>query len=62
MYRSTNYSKVKDSSAELGVNSNIVQIRTTVKALCTKCFLHICQYFDISERKKGGIIFSILNI
>ena len=25
-------------------------------------FLHICQYFDISERKYRGIIFSILNI
>ena len=31
-----NYSIVKDSSAELGVNSKIVQIRPTVKAVCTK--------------------------
>ena len=48
------YSIVKDSSADLGVNSKIVQIRPdTVKAVCTKIlkffFLHICQYFDISE-------------
>ena len=43
------------SSADLGVNSKIVQIRPTVKAVSTKIskkiFLHICQYFDISERK-----------
>ena len=49
------YSIVKDSSADLGVNSNIVQIRPTVKAVSTKIskkfFLHICQYFDTSERK-----------
>jgi len=49
------YSIVKDSSADLGVNSKIVQIRPTVKAVSTKIskkyFLHICQYFDISERK-----------
>ena len=31
-----NYSTVKDSSADLGVNSKIVQIRPTVKAVCTK--------------------------
>ena len=30
------YSRVKDSSADLGVNSKIVQIRPTVKAVCTK--------------------------
>ena len=51
----TNYSIVKDSSADLVVNSKIVQIRPTVKAVSTKIskknFLHICQYFDISERK-----------
>ena len=48
------YSIGKDSSADLGVNSKIVQIRPTVKAVSTKIskfFLHICQYFDISERK-----------
>ena len=48
------YSIVKDSSADLGVNSKIVQIRPRVKAVSTKIsrnFLHICQYFDISERK-----------
>ena len=52
---SLQYSIVKDSSANLGVNFKIVQIRPTVKAVCTKIsknfFLHICQYFDISERK-----------
>ena len=30
------YSIVKDSSADLGVNSKIVQNRPTVKAVCTK--------------------------
>ena len=30
------YSIVKDSSADLGVNSKIVQIRATVKAVSTK--------------------------
>ena len=30
------YSIVKDSSADLGVNSKIVQIRPTVKAVCAK--------------------------
>ena len=30
------YSIVKDSSADLGVNFKIVQIRPTVKAVCTK--------------------------
>ena len=52
------YSLVKDSSADLGVNSKIVQIRPTVKAVSSvstkisnNSFLHICQYFDISERK-----------
>ena len=30
------YSKVKDSSADLGVNSKMVQIRPTVKAVSTK--------------------------
>ena len=49
------YSIVKDSSADLGFNSKIVQNRPTVKAVSTKMskkiFLHICQYFDIPERK-----------
>ena len=49
------YSIVKDSSADLGVNSKNVQIRPTVKAFSTKIskkkFMHICQYFDTSERK-----------
>ena len=33
---SENYSIVKDSSADLGVNFKIVQIRPTVKAVSTK--------------------------
>ena len=48
------YSIVKDSSADLGVNSKIVQIRRTVKAVSTKISkknFAFCQYFDISERK-----------
>ena len=51
----TYYSIVKNSSADLGVNSNIVQIRPTIKDVSTKIskkkLLHLCQYFDISERK-----------
>ena len=51
----TDYSIVKDNSADLGVNFKIVQDGPTVKAVCTKIskknFLHICQYFYISERK-----------
>ena len=43
----TDYSIVKDSSADLGVNFKIVQNRPTVKAVCTKIsinfFSHICQ-------------------
>ena len=54
-YEGDGYSIVKDSSADLGVNFKIVQNRPTVKAVCTKIsknfFLHICQYFYISERK-----------
>ena len=49
-----NYIIGKDSSADLGVNSKIVQIKPTVKAVSTKIsifFFHICQYLDISERK-----------
>ena len=30
------YSIVKDSNADLGVNSKLVQIRPTVKAVCTE--------------------------
>ena len=46
----TDYSIVKDSSADLGVNSKIVQIRPTVKAVCTKisyffAYLSIFCYF-----------------
>ena len=32
----SDYSMVKDSSADLGVNFKIVQNRPTVKAVCTK--------------------------
>ena len=47
-----NYSIVKDSSVDLGVNFKIVQNMPTVKAVSTKIFcIGICQYFDISERK-----------
>ena len=43
------YSIVKDSSADLGVNYKIAQIRPTVKAVSTKISkkkIHTCQYFD----------------
>ena len=51
------YSIVKDSSADLGVNSKIVQIRPTVKAVCTKISKKIfCIFVNIliflSENKK----------
>ena len=52
-----NYSIVKDSSAELGVNFKIVQNRPTVKAVCTKIskknfayFLHI--FIFLRENKE----------
>ena len=35
------YSKVKDSSADLGVNSKIVQIRPTVKAVGTNILIFL---------------------
>ena len=66
MRRTTeDYSIVKDSSADLGVNFKIVQNRPTVKAVCTKIsktFFAYLSYFYISERKYRGIIFHILNI
>ena len=51
------YSIVKDSSADLGVNSKIVQIRPTVKAVCTKISKNFfCIFVNIliflSENKK----------
>ena len=51
------YSIVKDSSADLGVNSKIVQIRPTVKAVCTKISKKFfCIFVNIliflSENKK----------
>ena len=45
------YSIVKDSSVDLGVNSKIVQIRPTVKAVSTKISKKIFAYFYIPERK-----------
>ena len=39
------YSIVKDSSADLGVNSKIVIIRPTVKAVCTKISKKNCCIF-----------------
>ena len=36
IFTHSNYSIVKDSSADLGVNFKIVQNRPTVKAVCTK--------------------------
>ena len=59
------YSIVKDSSVDLGVNFKIAQIRPTVKAVSTKTskkIFHICQYFDITERKQRVIILYILNV
>ena len=49
-----NYSIVKDSSADLGVNFKIVQNRPTFKAVCTKIskkFFAYLSIFHISERK-----------
>ena len=49
------YSIVKDSNADSGVIFKFLQNLPISKAVCTKIskkfFLHICQYFDISERK-----------
>ena len=41
------YSIVKDSSADLGVNSKIVQIRHTVKAVRTKISKFFFAYLSI---------------
>ena len=49
------YSIVKDSNADSGVIFKFLQNLPISKAVCTKIskikFLHIFQYFDISERK-----------
>ena len=42
-----NYSIVKDSSADLGVNSKIVQIRPTGKAVSTKISKLFFAYLSI---------------
>ena len=42
-----NYSIVKDSSADLGVNFKIVQNRPTVKAVCTKISFFFFSYLSI---------------
>ena len=42
-----NYSIVKDSSADLGVDSKIVQIRPTVKAVSTKIQKYFFAYLSI---------------
>ena len=62
------YSIVKDSSADMGVNFNIVQNRPTIKAVCTISifFKILTKYlfgntFYIPERKQRDIIFDILN-
>ena len=48
------------------ITFKFLQNHPIIKAVGTKISkkknLHNCQYFDISERKYGGIIFYILNI
>ena len=60
------YSIVKDSSADLGVNFNIVQNRPTVKAVCTKIskkvFCIFVNFFIFLRENKEASFFSILNI
>ena len=56
-YDTSDYSIVKNSSADLGVNSKIVQIRPTVKAVSTKISKkNFCIFVNIliflSENKK----------
>ena len=62
----TEYSIVKDSNGDLGVIFRFLQNFPITKAVCTKMskihFLHFWQYFDISKRKYGDVIFVILNI
>ena len=60
------YSIVKDSSADMGVNFNIVQNRPTIKAVCTISifFKILTKYlfgntFYIPERKQRDIILDI---
>ena len=47
IYMSPSYSIVKDSSADLGVNSKTVQIRPTVKAVSTKISKNFFAYLSI---------------
>ena len=60
------YSIVKDSSADLGVNFKIVQIRPTVQAVCTKISKNVfCIFLNILiflRENKEASFFSILNI
>jgi hypothetical protein len=60
------YSIGKDSSADLGVNSKIVQIRPTVKAVSTKISKkNLCPFVNILiflKENKEASFFSILNI
>ena len=46
-------SAVKDSNVDSGVIFKFLPNPPIIKAVCTKIFkkLHICQYFEISERK-----------
>ena len=56
------YSTVKDSSADLGVNSKIVQIKTTVKAVSTKIskfFFCIFVNFFVFLRENKKVSFFI---
>ena len=53
------YSIVKDSSADLGVNSKIVQIRPTVKAVSTKI---ITDYGSFLEFQFPTVKFALLSL
>ena len=61
------YSIVKDSSADLGFNSKIVQIRPRVKAVSTKISKKIFGIFVnimifLRENKEPSFFLNILNI
>ena len=60
IYNPVEYSIVKDSSADLGVKSKIVQIRPTVKAVSTKIpKIFFCIFVNIliflRENKEASI-------
>ena len=61
-HHALDYSIVKDSSADLGVNFKIVQNRPTVKAVCAKTSkIFFCIFVNIFTVSNGQIGITVLN-